>query len=240
MRTLVLLLLSLCIKGQQWPGCNLSGQIPSIIVPPYTTTNFSLYATMDHTLHLCGPNTIAYDTLGAGHGAGPHVVLIDSGATYISKESDNLEYIFFAIKNWGTLILLLNPDSNAFPTSLSVVHEPLATIINNSGFGFQNINCPSITFPNVNCGTSTNVDHIISENTIEHRMIETLATKQGLADAVLDCTVEFADVKMKGSGQKFFERLERLMAPPAVPKPPIIQLSSLDGFTMKKSFIVKR
>jgi len=58
------------------------------------------------------------------------------------------------------------------------------------------------------------VINLVSEKTIEHRMIETLANKQSLADAVLDRTVDFADVKMKGSGQKFFERLEQLMETP--------------------------
>jgi hypothetical protein len=64
------------------------------------------------------------------------------------------------------------------------------------------------------------VINLVSENTIEHRMIETLATKQGLADAVLDRTVDFSAVKMKGGGQKFFERLEQLMGNPAPAKPP--------------------
>ena len=61
---------------------------------------------------------------------------------------------------------------------------------------------------------------LVSEKTIEHRKIETLANKQGLADAVLDRAVDFADVKMKGSGQKFFERLERLMEKPEEPPAP--------------------
>ena len=60
------------------------------------------------------------------------------------------------------------------------------------------------------------VVNLVSKKTIEHRMIETLANKQGLADAVLDKIGEFSDVKMKGSGQKFFERLEQLMEKPAV------------------------
>ncbi len=58
------------------------------------------------------------------------------------------------------------------------------------------------------------VINLVSEKTIEHRMIETLANKQGLADAVLDRIGEFSNVKMKGSGQKFFERLEQLMETP--------------------------
>ncbi len=52
---------------------------------------------------------------------------------------------------------------------------------------------------------------LVSEKTIEHRMLETLATKQGLADALLDRIGEFSNVKLKGGGQKFFERLELLM-----------------------------
>jgi ERCC4-related helicase len=64
------------------------------------------------------------------------------------------------------------------------------------------------------------VINLVSEKTIEHRMIETLSTKQGLADAVLDRSVDFADVRMKGSGQKFFERLGQLMEPPAPQKRP--------------------
>ncbi len=64
------------------------------------------------------------------------------------------------------------------------------------------------------------VVNLVSEKTIEHRMIETLANKQGLADAVLDKIGEFSDVKMKGSGQKFFDRLEQLMEKPAVEKKP--------------------
>jgi len=68
--------------------------------------------------------------------------------------------------------------------------------------------------------------NLVSEKTIEHRMIETLANKQGLADAVLDQIGEFSDVKMKGSGQKFFERLEQLMrkSEPAQ-KPKVVSVS---------------
>ncbi|HKL20424.1 MAG TPA: DEAD/DEAH box helicase, partial [Tichowtungia sp.] len=62
------------------------------------------------------------------------------------------------------------------------------------------------------------VVNLVAEKTIEHRMIETLSNKQGLADAVLDRAVDFADVRMKGSGQKFFERLGQLMEPSAPQK----------------------
>ena len=63
------------------------------------------------------------------------------------------------------------------------------------------------------------VIHLVSKQTIEHRMIETLTNKQNLANAVLDRTVDFAAVKMKGGSQTFFERLEMLMEKPATGKP---------------------
>jgi len=70
------------------------------------------------------------------------------------------------------------------------------------------------------------VVNLVSEKTIEHRMIETLANKQGLADAVLDRIGEFSDVKMKGSGQKFFERLEQLMEKPeSAQKPKVVPVA---------------
>ncbi len=62
------------------------------------------------------------------------------------------------------------------------------------------------------------VIHLVSKQTIEHRMIETLTNKQNLANAVLDRTVDFASVKMKGGSQTFFERLEMLMAKPVAGK----------------------
>ncbi len=249
MRTLILILLSLCIIGQQWPGCNLSGLIPSIIVPPYTTTNFSLYATMNHTVHLCGPNTIAYDTLGAGYGSGPNVVTIDSGATYISKESDNLDYIFFAVKNWGTLILLLNPDSFAFPTSLSVVHEPLATIINNSGFGFQNISCPSISFPSVNCGTSTNLPSLISEkpdgkfeifpNPVNEILVLNL-DKSFTEKSFKAVIYNSQGTLMRQEYIQFENNLSQVIISDLEPGFYIIQLNSIDGSSVQRRFIVNR
>ena len=76
------------------------------------------------------------------------------------------------------------------------------------------------------------VMNLVSENTIEHRMIETLANKQGLADAVLDRTADFADVKMKGGSQKFFERLGRLMETPK----PATQLKTMPAAEQPAAF----
>lgn len=62
---------------------------------------------------------------------------------------------------------------------------------------------------------SVTVIKLVSENTIEHRMIETLFNKQNLADAVIDRTVEFEEVKMSSGGsKKLLERLNELMIQP--------------------------
>ncbi len=249
MRTLVLILLSLCIKGQQWPGCNHSGHTPGIIVPPFSTVNFSLGATANQTVYLCGPNTVAYDTLGAGFAVGPDVVLVDSGATYISKESDNLTPFCIVVKNWGTLILLLNPDSFAFPTSLYVSQEPFATVINNSGFGFQNTNCPTISFPNINCGTSTNLAFITSKNSINK-----LETFPNPVNDYLTLTLDSdfneksylvylynsQGILLRQEYIQFENNTSRIITSSLEPGFYIIQLNSLDGLSVQRRFIVNR
>ena len=66
------------------------------------------------------------------------------------------------------------------------------------------------------------VINLVSENTIEHRMLETLAQKQALADGVLDRIGNLKEIKLRSGGQKFLARLEQLLAqkpgnPPSVP-----------------------
>ncbi len=55
------------------------------------------------------------------------------------------------------------------------------------------------------------VINLVAENTIEHRMLETLAQKQALADGVLDRRGDFREIKLRSGGQKFLARLEQLM-----------------------------
>ena len=68
------------------------------------------------------------------------------------------------------------------------------------------------------------VINLISENTIEHRILGTLAAKQSLADGVLDAIGNLNEVKLQRKGQTFFERLELMLGPrihlKAPPPPP--------------------
>ncbi len=72
------------------------------------------------------------------------------------------------------------------------------------------------------------VINLISEGTIEHKMLETLTAKRQLADGILDGRGDLADVRMPtAAGERFLDRLRTLMvakvrpapAPPA-PLPP--------------------
>ncbi len=57
------------------------------------------------------------------------------------------------------------------------------------------------------------VVNLVSENTIEHRMIETLALKQSVALSVLDRPGEIKEIKLRSGRQAFLERLQQLVAP---------------------------
>ena len=61
------------------------------------------------------------------------------------------------------------------------------------------------------------VVNLISENTIEHRMLETLAAKQALADGVLDAIGSLDRIPLAGGRQAFLKKLELLMGPAASP-----------------------
>lgn len=58
------------------------------------------------------------------------------------------------------------------------------------------------------------VINLISENTIEHRMLETLALKQSVAASVLDEPGKTTSIPLRGGRQAFVERLRQLVAPP--------------------------
>jgi hypothetical protein len=66
------------------------------------------------------------------------------------------------------------------------------------------------------------VVNLVADRTIEHRMLETLAAKKGLADGVLDRVGDLTKIKLKSGGQTFLSKLEQIMAPIAPPraKPP--------------------
>jgi superfamily II DNA or RNA helicase len=57
------------------------------------------------------------------------------------------------------------------------------------------------------------VYNLISENTIEHRMLETLALKQSVATSVLDRPGEVKEIKLRSGRQAMVERLQQLVTP---------------------------
>ncbi len=67
------------------------------------------------------------------------------------------------------------------------------------------------------------VINLISENTIEHRMLETLAMKTTVAVSVLDKPGEVKEIKLRSGRQAMVERLQQLVTP----GPVVGQASSL-------------
>ncbi len=78
---------------------------------------------------------------------------------------------------------------------------------------------------------SVHVVNLISEGTIEHKMLGTLAAKQRLADGILDGRGDLAELRMPAAtGGRFLDRLRLLLetkiepaaAPPAPPTPSLV------------------
>src|SRR5207302_45739 len=63
------------------------------------------------------------------------------------------------------------------------------------------------------------VINLISENTIEHRMLETLAMKQSMAESVLDKPGEVKEIKLRSGRQAMIERLQQLVTRDGSAKP---------------------
>lgn len=62
------------------------------------------------------------------------------------------------------------------------------------------------------------VINLVSENTLEHRMLDTLSSKQALADGVLDRRGNLAEIKLRSGRQSFLAKLQQLMgSAPALP-----------------------
>jgi superfamily II DNA or RNA helicase len=57
------------------------------------------------------------------------------------------------------------------------------------------------------------VIHLVSEKTIEQRMLETLSIKQALADGVLDMQGDLKSIRFRGGKQAFLSKLEQLISP---------------------------
>src|SRR5262245_57377493 len=58
---------------------------------------------------------------------------------------------------------------------------------------------------------SVTVINLVSENTIEHKMLATLADKKSLADGVLDAQGDIKAIKLRSGQQAFLSRLDQLL-----------------------------
>jgi hypothetical protein len=81
------------------------------------------------------------------------------------------------------------------------------------------------------------VIHLVSENTIEQRMLETLSQKQALADGVLELRGELDKIQLRSGRQAFLARLRQLVDPnpaaapsPATPTVPPLPADRPLGF----------
>jgi hypothetical protein len=61
------------------------------------------------------------------------------------------------------------------------------------------------------------VVNLVSEGTIEHRMLETLASKQALADGVLELRGDLKEIRFKGGRQALLARLQQMLGPAPSP-----------------------
>ena len=59
------------------------------------------------------------------------------------------------------------------------------------------------------------VIHLVSEGTIEHRMLDTLSAKQALADGVLEMRGDLTQIRFRGGREAFLARLQQLLGPGA-------------------------
>lgn len=63
------------------------------------------------------------------------------------------------------------------------------------------------------------VINLVTEKTIEHRMLDTLSNKQALADGVLDRKGNLTEIKLQSGRQAFLAKLEQLVSTPTQPPP---------------------
>src|SRR5207237_1538508 len=67
------------------------------------------------------------------------------------------------------------------------------------------------------------VINLVSEKTIEQRMLETLSNKQALADGVLDLKGNLSEIKFGSGRQAFLAKLQQLVSAPASLNSPAAQ-----------------
>jgi superfamily II DNA or RNA helicase len=65
------------------------------------------------------------------------------------------------------------------------------------------------------------VINLISENTIEHRMLDTLSHKRALSDGVLDLKGDLKEIKLRSGRQAFLSRLQQIISADAAKPEPV-------------------
>ncbi len=71
------------------------------------------------------------------------------------------------------------------------------------------------------------VIHLVSEDTIEQRMLDTLSSKQALADGILDMSGDLGSIRFRGGRQAFLSRLEQLVSQAQRPAAPVSRKKAL-------------
>ena len=66
---------------------------------------------------------------------------------------------------------------------------------------------------------TVDVINLVTEDSIEHVMLQVLSQKQALADGVLDGQDDLKAMKLPSGRRAFVERMSAMMAPPAAPVP---------------------
>jgi len=87
------------------------------------------------------------------------------------------------------------------------------------------------------------VVNLVSEGTIEHRMLETLANKQALADGVLDRMGDLKAIPLRSGRQAFLSKLEQILGPNTVaaapaPEKPVLPADRALGFAQRARDLV--
>jgi hypothetical protein len=87
------------------------------------------------------------------------------------------------------------------------------------------------------------VINLVAERTIEHRMLETLAAKQGLADGVLDRIGDLTKIRLASSGQTFLSKLQQLISPvglaPSKPAASVLPVDRSEAFAERTAALME-
>jgi superfamily II DNA or RNA helicase len=84
------------------------------------------------------------------------------------------------------------------------------------------------------------VINLVSKDTIEHRMLATLADKRGLSEGVLDRVGDLSQIKLRTGRSALLARLEQITLPvvPTMPPPPAVSADPGEAFAQQLSALL--